>query len=454
MPSARRPRFRAPALAAAAVLAVLPPARPGPAAAVFDPVTFRLDNGLQVVVVENRRAPVVVHMLWYKVGAADEPPGKSGVAHFLEHLMFKGTPTTGPERFSRIVARNGGMDNAFTGYDYTAYFQRVASDKLELVMRLEADRMVNLDPPEAEVETEREVVLEERRSRTGNDPGAQLAQRSRAVAWLRHPYRIPIIGWEPEIRGLTRADALAFYRARYAPNNAVLIVSGDAAPEEVRALAERHYGPIPARPVPPRRRPQEPAPLAAKRVTMKSARVHLPRMTISWRAPSLSRGAVAHVHPLTVLAEILGGGTTSRLYRRLVVERGIASSVGAWYDSDALDESAFTISARPKAGGALAPLEAAVAAELRRMVEDGPEDAELVRARRALLASAVYARDGVGAAARVIGRALTTGGTIADVETWPERVGRVTARQVRAAARAVLVESRSVTAVLLPETPG
>ena len=172
MPSGRRPRFRAPALAAAVVLAVLPPAGPGPAAAVFDPVTFRLDNGLQVVVVENRRAPVVVHMLWYKVGAADEPPGKSGVAHFLEHLMFKGTPTTGPERFSRIVARNGGMDNAFTGYDYTAYFQRVASDKLELVMRLEADRMVNLDPPEAEVETEREVVLEERRSRTGNDPAS------------------------------------------------------------------------------------------------------------------------------------------------------------------------------------------------------------------------------------------------------------------------------------------
>ncbi len=423
------------------------------AGSVFDPESFRLDNGLEVVVVENRRAPVVVQMLWYRVGAADEPPGKSGIAHFLEHLMFKGTEAVPGDGFSRTVARNGGRDNAFTGHDYTAYFQRVASDRLDLVMRLEADRMVNLRLTDADVEIERGVVLEERRSRTDNDPSAQLSERRRAVTWLRHPYRRPVIGWKSEIEALTRADVTAFYRAHYAPSNAVLIVSGDAGVDRVRALAERHFGPIPARDLRSRVRPKDPPQLAAKRLTMRSARVHVPLITVTYRTSRRSSGAAGRAYALQLLAPALGGGPTSRLYRRLVVERGVASSVGAWYSDARLDDGEFSISARPKAGGSIEALEAALRGEIRRLLETGLAEDELERAKRRMLARAVYARDGVAAAPRIIGRALTTGRTIADVEAWPERISGVTVAAANAAARAVLVESRSVTAILLPANP-
>ena len=452
--SDRRGGTSAPLLAAIGVFLAAMLASAPARASVFDPETFTLANGLQVVVVENRRAPIVVQMLWYKVGAADDPPGKSGIAHFLEHLMFKGTRTVPPGGFSRTVERNGGMDNAFTAHDYTAYFQRVASDKLELIMRLEADRMTNLRLTDAEVVPERDVVLEERRSRTGNDPLAQLYERRRAVTYLRHPYRLPVIGWRREIEELTTADALAFYRAHYAPNNAVLILAGDVRPDRARMLAERHFGPIPRRAVPPRVRPVEPEPLAAKRVVMKSKRVHLPRLTISYRAPSFTAGAVEHAYPLLVLAEALGGGATSRLYRALVADGTIASGVETWYSPAWIDGGEFSISIVPRAGGAVAPLEAALKAELRRFLEHGITEEELARVKRSLLAGAVYARDGIRAAPRIIGRALATGRTIADVEAWPERIGAVTAEQVGAAARAVLVEKRSVTGILLPDSAG
>ena len=439
-------------LAGMALLLAGAPAPPPARAGVFNPKTFTLANGLQVVVVENHRAPIVAQMLWYKVGAADEPPGKSGIAHFLEHLMFKGTRSVPPGQFSKIVARNGGMDNAFTSHDYTGYFQRVASDKLALVMRLEADRMTNLRLTDAEVVPERDVVLEERRSRTDNKPGAQLYERRQAITYLRHPYRVPVIGWKREIERLTTADALAFYRAHYAPNNAILILAGDVSLERARVLAERHFGPIPRREVPPRVRPVEPEPLAAKRVIMKSPRVHLPRLTISYRAPSFNAGAVEHAYPLQVLAEALGGGATSRLYRTLVADQAIASSVGSWYSAARVDSGAFSISIEPKAGGAVAPLEAALKTELQRFLERGITEEELARVKRSLLAGAIYARDGIRAAPRIIGRTLVTGGTIADVETWPERIEAVTAEQVGAAARAVLVEKRSVTSILLPDS--
>ena len=420
----------------------------------FDPETFTLDNGLQVVVVENARAPIVVHTLWYKAGAADEPPGKSGLAHFLEHLMFKGTPSVPSGAFTRIVAENGGSDNAFTSQDYTAYVQRVASDRLELVMRMEADRMVNLRLTEEKAAPERGVVQEERRSRTGNNPSAQLYERRRAVTYLRHPYRIPLIGWKSEIDGLTAADALAFYRTRYAPNNAILIVAGDATAERVRDLAEEHYGKIPRRKVPARKRPGEPEQLAAKRVTLKSKRVHVPSVAITWRAPSFAAGETRHAYPLLLLDDILGGGATSRLHRRLVIEEKAASGAAAGYLGTALDMGEFTISASALAGGDIARVEALLRDEIARILERGVTEAELARSKRAMLAAAIYARDGLGAAPRVIGRALTTGRTIADVEAWPERIAAVDAAAVRDAARAVFVERRSVTAVLLPEPAG
>ena len=436
------------ALLAAASVAAVPLQ-----AAVFNPETFALDNGLQVVVVENARAPIVVQMVWYKVGAADEPPGKSGIAHFLEHLMFKGTPTVPSGEFSKIVAANGGSDNAFTSQDYTAYVQRVASDKLELVMRMEADRMANLRLTDEKVAPERGVVQEERRQRTGNSPSAQLYERRRAVTYLRHPYRIPVIGWKREIDGLTTQDALAFYRRHYAPNNAILIVSGDATASEVRRLAEKHYGPIPRRTLPERVRPVEPDQLAAKRVTMKSPRVHVPSISITFRAPSYSAGETRHAYPLLLLSDILGGGSTGRLHRRLVIEEKAASGASVGYLGTALDIGEFSVSASALAGGDIARLEALLKAEIERVLEHGVTGAELARSKRTMRASAIYARDGLRAAPRVIGRALVTGQTIADVEAWPERVQAVTAAQVLDAARAVFVERRSVTAVLLPGTP-
>src|SRR5215813_12750674 len=246
-------------LAAVATLASL-----SAQAAVFSPSTITLANGLQVVVIENHRAPVVTHMVWYRVGAADEVPGKTGIAHFLEHLMFKGTKTVPPEGFSEIVARLGGNENAFTTADYTAYFQSVAVEHLEEMMKLEADRMVNLVLTDDVVLPERDVILEERRQRIDNDPGAQLMEMARAVLFLNHPYRMPTIGWENEMRGLTTADALAWHTKWYEPGNAIVVISGDVTMDQVRPLAEKYYGALPATVVPARARPDEPAQFAPR----------------------------------------------------------------------------------------------------------------------------------------------------------------------------------------------
>ena len=417
---------------------------------VFNPETFTLDNGLQVIVVPNHRAPVVVHMIWYKVGAADEPVGMSGVAHFLEHLMFKGTPRFPKGQFSEIVARNGGTENAFTGSDYTGYYQKVAKDRLALVMELEADRMVNLVLDEAEVVSERDVVLEERRTRVDNEPSAQLAEELNAVQFLVHPYGTPVIGWESEIRALDREDALAWYHRYYAPNNAVLIISGDATASEVKPLAEKFYGTIPARPLPPRVRPQEPPRRTESRVKMHDERVRQPTWRRSFRAPSLTAGTTEHAYPLEILSEILGGGPTSRLYRSLVVDQRIAVAAGAYYDQVSLDPTTFTVYAAPAPGVEVARIEAAVDAELATLLAEGVTEEEVTRVRKRLLADAVYARDDLFVAARVFGSALAAGLAAEDVENWPDSVSAVTGEQIHAAARAVLDARSSVVGVLLP----
>lgn len=440
-------RLRLGLIAALALVAVAAaPARAG----LFNPETFTLENGLQVVVVPNHLAPVVTHMVWYKVGAADEPAGKSGIAHFLEHLMFKGTDKIPPGQFSKIVARNGGQDNAFTSQDYTSYFQRVARDRLELVMELEADRMANLHITDAEVVPEREVVMEERRSRSENEPAALLGEAMRAALYMNHPYREPIIGWEHEIRALTTEDALAFYRRYYAPNNAVLIVGGDVTADELRPLAEKYYGAIPAREVPERARPQEPPHHAAARVVLESPLVAQPSWTRYYPAPSYSAGETEHAHALVVLADLFGQGSSSRLHESLVVDGGVAVSAGAGYDSEAWDTTEFYIHASPRPGVELAALEDAVEAEVARLLEDGVGEEEVARAKRRLRAATVYSRDSMFAAARIFGVALTTGRSIEDVESWLERIEAVSVDDVERAARAVLRDDRSVTGELLP----
>ncbi|MFN4170107.1 MAG: M16 family metallopeptidase, partial [Pseudorhodobacter sp.] len=286
-------------------------ALPIPASAA-DVTRFTLPNGLEAVVIEDHRAPVVVHMMWYRTGAADEPPGKSGIAHFLEHLMFKGTENMAPGEFSATVEAQGGDDNAFTSWDYTAYFQRVAADRLDLMMRMEADRMRGLILSEQDVETERGVILEERSQRTDSDPGSLFGEQRRAALYLNHPYAIPIIGWRHEIEALGREDALEFYRTFYAPNNAILIVAGDVTPDEVRALAETHYGPIEPTPdLPPRVRPAEPPHLSERRLSMADPRVAQPYAIRTYLAPQRRAGEQAEAAALTVLAEILGGNSTT-----------------------------------------------------------------------------------------------------------------------------------------------
>jgi zinc protease len=438
-------------LRCAAVLSIAGFLAPGALAQVFNPESFTLANGMQVVVVNNARAPVVTHQVWYRVGSADEPPGRSGIAHFLEHLMFKGTVNLRPGEFSRRVARMGGRDNAFTGFDFTGYFQNVSRDRLEEVMRLESERMANLRLTDAEVNPERDVILEERRQVIEGRPAARLREQAMAALFLNHPYGRPIIGWEHEMRGLTRAHAEEWYQTWYAPNNAVLIVAGDITAAELRPLAERYYGAIAARPVPQRVRPLEPPHVASRRVELRDPRVQQPSWSRYWLAPSYTTGAREHAYPLQVLSEIIGGGASARLYRSLAVDREIAAGIGAWYDPDSLDHGTFGVSASPRPGVEIAALEAAIEAEIARVLTEGVSDDEVRRALERLRVSAIFDRDSFSTAARIFGGALTTGQTVADVEAWPQRIAAVTTAQVNAAARAVLGAQGTVTAILLPQ---
>ncbi len=422
-------------------------------AQVFEPETFTLDNGLQVVLVTNHRVPVVTHMVWYKVGAADEPPGKSGLAHLLEHLMFKGTETLQPGAFSRIVARNGGRDNAFTSSDFTGYYQNIASDRLALVMEMEADRMANLRLAEDDVVTERAVVVEERLSRTENEPAALLSERLDQALWSVHPYKNPIVGWSHELKALTREDALAFYRRFYAPHNAVVVVVGDVTLEDVRPLAERTYGQVPAADDPVgRARVRDLPPPVDVTLTMRHPQVG---QASWWRrsvAPSRNWGESDLYPALQVLAELLGGGPVSRLYEALVVDQGVAVSASAYYNGRAVDFGTFTLSATPAVGVTPADLEAAVDAEVARLLNDGVTEDEIGGAKQRLRASVVYARDSTFGTARVLGAALATGAMIEDIEAWPARIAAVTADDVMRAARVAFGRANTATAILLPES--
>ena len=434
----------------ASVLLLTGIAFPPANAQIFDPTTFTLDNGLQVVVIENHRAPVVTHMMWYKVGAADEPPGKSGIAHFLEHLMFKGTNKRAPGEFSEIIARNGGRENAFTSQDYTGYFQTIAADRLALMMELEADRMTGLVLTDDIIQPERQVVIEERRSRTDNSPRALLNEQVSAATYSNHPYRLPIIGWEHEIRALTREEIDGFYQTWYAPNNAILVVSGDVTAAQVRELAETHYGPIPAKKLPPRIRPSEPPQHAPREVVLRDARVNQPAWSRRWLAPSYVAGDSEHAYALEILAEIIGGGSSSRLNSSLVIDQALAVSAGAWYSPDQLDMTIFGVWFSPRPGVDVDKLAGALQEQIARFLKDGANQEEVERAKQRLVDSAVFARDSLGRPARIFGVALTTGQSVEDVEQWPARISAVTVEQVNAAARAVLRTETSTTGILLP----
>lgn len=412
---------------------------------------FTLDNGLEIVIIPDRRAPVVTHMLWYRVGGADEQPGKSGIAHFFEHLMFKGTKTYPAGEFSRKIAEIGGQENAFTSSDYTAYFQKVSPEALETMMTYEADRMRNLVLTDDVIGPERNVVLEERRSRVENDPGSILNEEVNATLYQNHTYGLPVIGWMHEIEKLNRTDAIEFYNRFYAPNNAVLVVAGDVDPEEVLALAEKTYGKIASSTsLPPRVRPQEPEQNTARTVTMADPRVSVPSMRKLWLVPSYSTDTSGEAEALDLLSEILGGGLRSRLYQELVVRQGIASSAGAYYLGTAVDDTAFGVYGSPRGSATLEDVEAAILSEIDRLAAEGVSESELDKAKNRFVKSIIFARDSQSGMARIYGSTLVTGGTVADVLEWPDRIRAVTAEAVQRAAKNYLKRHRSVTGYLLP----
>lgn len=418
-----------------------------------DVASFTLGNGLQVVVIPDHRAPVVTHMIWYKVGSADEAPGKSGIAHFLEHLMFKGTKNHPEGAFSKRVAEIGGNENAFTSNDYTAYYQQVAKDYLGEVMAFEADRMQNLVLTDEVVAPEREVVLEERRQRIENDPASKLSETLDSILYVNHPYSVPVIGWEDEIRALNKEDAFAFYDRYYTPNNAVLIVAGDVTADEVKAHAEATYGKLKRRAEPGERlRPRTQTPPGAREVTLVDAQVNQPVLRQAWLVPSYTVAEGNEAASLDVLAQVLGGGATSRLYRNLVVEGGIASSAGGWYQSSALDDTRFMVYGIPRDGKDLGDVAAAIRREIDDIIENGVDAEELERAKKGLLAEAVYAQDSQSTLARIFGVALTTGGSIESVQDWPRMIAGVSAEEVQAVARKFL-SAAPVTANLLGTPP-
>ncbi|MGY9047230.1 hypothetical protein P775_11755 [Puniceibacterium antarcticum] len=416
-----------------------------------DPVTtFTLDNGLEVVVIEDHRAPAVVQMLWYKAGSADETAGSSGVAHFLEHLLFKGTKTIASGEFSKIVAANGGNDNAFTSFDYTGYFQHVASDRLDLMMQMESDRMVNLQLDEADIATERDVIIEERNMRIENDPGALFSEQRSAAQYLNHRYGVPIIGWRHEMEALDLKKALGFYHLNYAPNNAILIVAGDATPEQVRKLAEEHYGPIPANPeLKPRDRPQEPPQTAERRLIYRDARVSQPYVIRTYLAPERDAGAQEKAAALTMLSEILGGGQTSVLTQKLQFETQKAVYTSAFYDGTSLDDTTFGLVIVPTEGVSLQEAEDALDATVAQFITDGVDQKQLDRIKFQMKANQIYARDSADSIARRYGSALTAGLTVEDVQAWPDVLQAVTAEDVIEAARSVFDRKKSVTGWLM-----
>lgn len=409
--------------------------------------TFTLDNGMDVVVIEDHRAPVVVHMVWYRRGSADEPLGQSGVAHFLEHLLFKATDNMSSGELSEVVAANGGSDNAFTSYDYTAYYQRVAADRLPLMMQMEADRMVNLRLTPADIETERDVILEERNMRVENNPTALAREQMMAAQYLNHRYGVPIIGWKHEMESLGIEDALSFYDLYYSPNNAILVVAGDVDPAEVRTLADQYYGVIPPEEnLPERLRAEEPPQTAARRLTFVDPRVSQPYMARSYLAPERDSGDQQKAAALVYLAEMLGGSPfSSTLGVALQFDAQLAVYTGAGYDADKLDDTTFSLSVAPAEGVALSEVEAAMDAAIAEFLASDIDPTRLESIRTQLRAGQIYARDNVEGLANRYGAALSQGLTVQDVQDWPAVLEAVTAEDIKAVAAEVLDSKRSVT---------
>ena len=447
-------RFASSALTAAAILVASPLAASAQTTVTAPPpASFTLNTGMRVVVIPDHRTPVVTQMVWYKVGSADETPGKSGLAHFLEHLMFKGTSNHPAGEFSQTVQKIGGSENAFTSTDYTGYFQRVPKAELGKMMELEADRMTNLVLKDENVLPERDVVLEEYNMRVGNNPDARLSEQIMAALYLNHPYGRPVIGWHQEIEKLDRNDALAFYKRFYAPNNATLVIAGDVEADDIKPMIERTYGAVaPVEAIGrPRIRPQEPVPAGPRTVTLADPRVEQTSIRRYYLVPSATTAGKGESAALDVLAQLMGGGANSYLYRALVIDKPLAVSAGAGYSGTALDSTQFMISASPKPGVEFVDVEKAIDAVIAEVATNPVPAADLERVKTQLIAEAIYAQDSQATLARWYGAALTTGLSVEDIRAWPSRIAAVTAAQVKQAAEEWLDKKRSVTGYLIKD---
>lgn len=421
----------------------------------FGAEEFTLSNGLQVVVIPNHRAPVVTSMLWMKVGAADEKPGSSGMAHYFEHLMFKGTPKYRPGEFSKTVKMLGGEDNAFTAQDYTAYFESVSVENLPKVMEMDADRLVNLAPPADHYASEKQVVIEERRQRTDNDPRAIFGEQMNSTLFVNHPYGKPVIGWMSEMEKYEWQDVKGFYDTWYAPNNAVLIVSGDITGADLKPLAEKYYGDVPKKNLPPRKRPQIPPALGDAVLSLHDSSIHQSIFQKTYLAPAEAINRADSL-ALQVLAEILSGGPSARFYKNIVMTQKKATGVDFDYNANALDYGTISIGGTPADGISPEELGKALGTEIRNVITAGVTENETKDAIQRLQDEAVFARDSVTGPAMIFGIALTTGSSVADVENWAADIAKVTPAQIKDAAARYLDDSKpwirpAVTGYLLPE---
>ncbi len=409
---------------------------------IFNAKSYKLDNGLQIVVVENHRAPVVTQMIWYRVGAADEPLGKSGIAHFLEHLMFKGQkhPKLGnleAGEFSRIIRSLGGEDNAFTSQDYTAYYQSIASDHLEKIMTMEAGRMRGMNIPEGGFKSENKVIQEERRQRTDNDPRAQMIEQLNEALFPNHPYALPVIGWMHEVQNLKQDEVVSFYNEHYAPNNAILVISGDVTGEEVYKIAQRTYGVLKSVKLAERKRTISPPFIAQTTVTIENTTIKEPAFRKIYRVPSARQDKQASL-ALEILADIMGSGPTSRLYKALVVEQKLATNISLSYHSTAWDDAKLSIYANPQSVEKIDAMHISINSELRDLIKNGITDTELTNAIERMQAEAIYARDSLSGPAMIIGASLITGSSLDDIEYWASDINSITKEKIQDVANTYL----------------
>jgi zinc protease len=413
-----------------------------------------LSNGMKVVVQEDHRSPIVVSQIWYKIGGIDEPKGITGVSHVLEHMMFKGTEKHPSGEFSRIIAENGGRENAFTSRDYTAYFQTLEKSRLPIALELEADRMRNLTLDEKEFRKEIQVVMEERRLRTEDKPEGKLFEKFSNTAYTTHPYGNPIIGWMEDLQSLTIDDVSRWYRRWYAPNNATLVVAGDVDPDDVFDLARKYFGEIPAQDIEPSVLPAEPPQKQTRRVVVKEP-AKVPSIIMGYHVPVLGQAKPKwEPYALDVLAGILDGGKSARFSTELVRKQRIASSAGAGYSAVSRDPTMFLLDGTPANGHSIADLEQALRKQIERVKSEPITDEELQRVKAQVTASDVYQRDSVFYQAMEIGMLETSGLSRRYVDTYVDSINAVTAKQVRKVAKKYLVDSNLTVAILEPQPFG